>query len=119
MNSPQVLSIVHRASGVELARGTTGWWLTPFDNSYYIAGRCLRSRHFRNRWIPGLCPYKGLYHWVDWHFESDQGDCYCERLLAWRYWLPNPLLPFIAGRIALPRNHQALDYQWIGETASS
>ena len=117
MSSPQILSIVHRASGVELARGATGWWLTPFDNSYYVARRCLCSTRYRNRWIPGICPYKGLYHWLDWEFENSHGECYRERLLAWRYWLPNPLLPFIIGRIALPMSHPALDYLWTSAEA--
>lgn len=28
--------------------------------------------------------------------------------LGWRYWLPNPLLPFIWFRTAVPRNHEEL-----------
>jgi hypothetical protein len=30
------------------------------------------------------------------------------RNLGWLYWLPNPLLPFIWFRIAVPRNHPEL-----------
>ena len=28
--------------------------------------------------------------------------------LGWRYWLPNPLLPFTWFRTAVPRNHEEL-----------
>jgi hypothetical protein len=33
------------------------------------------------------------------------------RGLAWLYWLPNPLLPFIAFRVAVPGNHPDLIVQ--------
>jgi hypothetical protein len=31
------------------------------------------------------------------------------RNLGWLYWLPNPLLPFIWFRVALPGQHPELD----------
>jgi len=33
------------------------------------------------------------------------------RNLAWMYWLPNPLLPFIWFRVALPRSHQEIEIE--------
>lgn len=55
--------------------------------------------------MPGLCPYKGLYQWLD--FEAADGSR--SAALGWRYWLPNPLFPFIAWRVAVPQHHSDIE----------
>ena len=58
-------------------------------------------------WIPGICPYKFLYMWLD----LDLGDAGMEKMLGWIYWLPNPLLPFLMFRVALPGHHDTLNIE--------
>jgi uncharacterized protein (DUF427 family) len=53
--------------------------------------------------MPGLCPYKFLYVWMDFSWGGR-----ATRNLGWLYWLPNPLLPFIWFRVAVPRDHPEL-----------
>jgi len=65
---------------------------------------------FRANFLSGLCIYKFLYVWMDLHLEHGQRI----RNLAWMYWLPNPLLPFIWFRVAVPRNHPALEIKEFG-----
>ncbi|MBI4408448.1 MAG: hypothetical protein HY561_01990, partial [Gemmatimonadetes bacterium] len=36
------------------------------------------------------------------------------RGLAWYYWLPNPLLPFIAFRVAVPGGHPEVRVEVLG-----
>lgn len=98
------IRIVHGPTGTPIAEGPIGWEITPFEGNLYIRGRRLLTDRFRPSWIPGLCPYKGLYVWMD--FLTP--DAERERGLGWMYWLPNPLLPFIAFRIAVPRGHSAI-----------
>lgn len=105
--SRRYLSIYHRASGQLLARGRLGWPITRFEGNYYVSGRCLIGGWFKQRVIPGLCPYKGIYLWGDLNIGEQR-----EKLLAWRYLLPNPLLPFIIFRVALPGGHPALRYEF-------
>jgi hypothetical protein len=45
-----------------------------------------------------------LYVWLD----LDLGGGVQEKSIAWMYWLPNPLLPFIWFRVALQGSHPAL-----------
>lgn len=99
--------IKHRDTGLLLAEGPLGWGITPFEGNFYISGKYLKTRRFRKNFVPGLCIYKFLYVWMDLHLENGSQ----ERNLAWMYWLPNPLLPFIWFRLALPRHHPALDVE--------
>jgi uncharacterized protein (DUF427 family) len=101
------ISIWHEASGTLLARGPKGWGITPFEGNYYVSGKYFAGKPFRSTMIPGLCPYKGIYHWL--HLELPEGQR--ENMLAWRYVIPNPLFPFIAFRVALPGQHEALRYE--------
>ena len=96
--------ISHRESGTLLAEGPIGWGITPFEGNYYISRRYLKTRAFKPNWIPGFCPYKFLYVW----FDLKIGSGATERSIGWMYWLPNPLLPFIWFRIAVPGSHPAL-----------
>ncbi len=99
--------IWHEASGQLLAEGPRGWGITPFEGNYYIRKKYLVANLFRNTPIPGLCPYKGLYHWLNLVLPGGHR----EDMLAWRYLIPNPLIPFMAFRIGLPGNHPALRYE--------
>jgi uncharacterized protein (DUF427 family) len=94
----------HAATGAVIAEGPRGWGMTAFEGNLYIRAKYLREGRFRTTWIPGLCPYKGLYVWLD--YEAPDGSR--ERMVAWRYWLPNPLLPFVAFRVGLPQTHPRL-----------
>lgn len=98
------LRITHRPSGMLLAEGPLGWGITPFEGNYYVRRRHLRTSALEPSWVPGLCPYKGLYVWLDLRLPGGQ------RVpnLGWLYWLPNPLLPFVAFRVALDGRHPDL-----------
>lgn len=98
------IRIRHRKSGELLAEGPLGWGITPFEGNYYIRGRHLRTRGFKPNYIPGLCPYKFLYVWMDLVLASGEKV----KFLGWLYWLPNPLIPFIWYRVAVPREHPEL-----------
>ena len=108
--SKSPLRITHRPSGTLIAEGPVGWGITPFEGNYYIGYRYLRTDLFRTNWIPGLCPYKFLYVWLD----LDPPSGARAKSLAWRYWLPNPLLPFIWFRVAVPGDHPDLDFEQSG-----
>jgi hypothetical protein len=95
--------ITHRKMGTLIAEGPLGWGITPFEGNYYISRRYLRAT-FKPNFIPGLCVYKFLYTWMD--LILPNGDR--ERGLGWLYWLPNPLLPFIWYRVAVPQQDPAL-----------
>jgi uncharacterized protein (DUF427 family) len=99
--------IKHRKSGTILADGPLGWGLTPFEGNIYIRRKFLRTKQFRPNYVPGLCLYKFLYVWMDLHLEEGKRV----RNLAWMYWLPNPLLPFIWFRVALPRAHPEIEIE--------
>lgn len=99
--------IKHKSSGATLADGPLGWGITPFEGNFYIRRKFLKTDRFRPNFVPGLCLYKFLYVWMDLHLEEG------ERVhnLAWMYWLPNPLLPFIWFRVALPRVHPEIEIE--------
>ncbi len=102
--SHKTITITHRRTGVVLAQGPLGWGVTPFEGNYYVSRRNLKDGIFKPHFIPGLCPYKFLYVWMDLLLP----DGSTEKNLGWMYWLPNPLLPFIWFRVALPGNHPRL-----------
>lgn len=97
--------ITHRPTGTVLAEGPLGWGITAFEGNYYISGKYLKTEGFKTNYIPGFCPYKFLYVWQDLHLEEGKKV----RNLGWLYWLPNPLLPFIWFRTALPGTHPELE----------
>jgi uncharacterized protein (DUF427 family) len=107
MTNPIHIRIWHRPSGTLLVEGPKGWGITPFEGNYYIRKMYLMGDFFRSTLIPGLCPYKGIYHWLN----LDLPDGQREDMLGWRYIIPNPLFPFIAFRLGLPGNHPALRYE--------
>ena len=87
-----------------LAEGLRGWDITPLEGNFYIRFRSLEGDHFRTNYMPGTCPYKGLYVWLD--LRLPQGSVL--KSVAWLHWLLNPLLPFIWFRVALPGSHPDL-----------
>jgi uncharacterized protein (DUF427 family) len=95
-----VIRITHRPSGLVIAEGPVGLGgIMPFEGNFYIRRKYLRTKSLRPNWVPGLCIYKFLYVWLDLRLPDGSR----EPFLGWMYWLPNPLLPFIAFRPAVPR----------------
>ena len=95
------------ASDSMIAEGPLGWGITPFEGNYYISRKYLLTDGFRVNYLPGLCIYKFLYVWMD----LDLGEGKRLHNLAWMYWLPNPLFPFIWFRVAFPRGHPEIDIE--------
>jgi len=100
----QFVRISLRSTGTVLAEGLRGWDMMPFEGNFYIRARCLKTGFFRLNFVPSICPYKGLYFWMDLRLP----DQLVEKSLAWYYWLPNPLFPFIWFRVALSVTHPDL-----------
>lgn len=96
--------ITHIPSGNVLAEGPRGWGITPFEGNFYIGQKYLQTEGFKANYVPGVCPYKFLYVWLDYHWGEGQTSSF----LGWKYVLPNPLLPFIWFRVAVPGTHREL-----------
>jgi uncharacterized protein (DUF427 family) len=101
------IRVTHKASGELLADGPLGWGIFPFEGNLYIGRKHLITRRFHQNFMPGLCVYKFLYVWMDLHLDDGQRV----RNLGWMYFLPNPLLPFIWFRVAVPRAHPELEIE--------
>ncbi len=99
--------VTHRESKTVIADGPLGWGITPFEGNLYIQKKFLTTNRFKANFVPGLCVYKFLYVWMDLRLDNDVKV----RNLGWMYWLPNPLLPFIWFRVAVPRMHPELDVE--------
>lgn len=99
--------IRHRPSETLIAEGPLGWGITPFEGNFYIRKKYLKTHGFKANFLPGLCIYKFLYVWMDLHLEEGKKVS----SLAWMYWLPNPLLPFIWFRVGLPRSHPDIEFE--------
>ncbi len=111
------IRISHRTSGTTLAEGPVGWGITPFEGNYYISRKFLRTGDFKPNYIPGLCFYKFLYVGLNLRVGDETF-----RNLGWKYWLPNPLFPFIWFRVAVPRHHPELlveEYEAVPAEATS
>ena len=102
------LKVIYRPTNELIAEGQRGWDITSFEGNFYISRKALKTDRFKVNYMPGLCVYKFLYVWLDFHRSDGQID----KNLGWKYWLPNPLLPFIWFRVAIPQNHADL---WIDE----
>ncbi|MGC8536812.1 MAG: hypothetical protein ACP5QR_14975 [Rhizomicrobium sp.] len=105
--SKATIKITHQATGSLLAEGPVGWGITPFEGNYYIRRQYLKDGAFKANYVPGFCPYKFLYVWMDWLLPNGE----LQKSLGWMYWLPNPLFPFIWFRVAVPANHPSLCYE--------
>ncbi|MFC1749738.1 hypothetical protein ACFL2V_13135 [Pseudomonadota bacterium] len=51
-----------------------------------------------------MCPYKFIYVWEN--FVDEEWGI--DRVLGWRYVVPNPIFPFIIFRLAVPGRHESL-----------
>jgi uncharacterized protein (DUF427 family) len=98
------IRVTHIKSDTVIADGRKGWAITPFEGNYYIRKRELVTNGFRVNYIPGLCIYKFLYVWLD--YVAPDGSVV--KNLGWKYWLPNPMFPFIWFRVAIPSEHPEL-----------
>ncbi|GAB4232404.1 MAG: hypothetical protein Tsb0034_05170 [Ekhidna sp.] len=105
------IEIYHKPSGELIAKGPLGWSIFQFEGNYYISSKYLESDGFKFSGIPGICPYKFLYFWY--HFKSTNGIK--TPMLGWKYWLSNPLFPFIAFRIALPKRHPDIEIKILND----
>lgn len=94
----------HKATGMLLAEGPLGWGVTPFEGNFYIARKYLKTDRFRTNYVPGICIFKFLYVWMN--LQLDDGKQVHN--LAWMYWLPNPLLPFVWFRNSRSYQHVAV-----------
>ena len=90
-----------------LAEGTSGWDITPFEGNYYIRKKCLNRAVFKQTLIPGLCLYKFIYLWIDILIDGEK-----TRFAAWKYVIPNPILPFIWFRTAVYGNHPEIEVKF-------
>ena len=107
----EVVRIIHKPSGDILAEGPAGWGMFSFEGNYYVADKNIKTDGFSSSWIPGLCIYKFIYFWY--HFKASDGSR--SPMLGWKYWFPNPLFPFIAFRIAIPKRHPHIKIVKISE----
>ncbi len=105
----KTIRITHQPSGALIAEGPIGWGITPFEGNFYVRRRYLRDGGFKPNYVPGLCPYKFFYAWMDYHAPDGTRT----RSLGWFYWLPNPLLPFIWFRIAVPKHHPDIGIEYV------
>jgi len=105
--SCKCVRITHAGSNSLIADGRVGWSITPFEGNFYIRKKSLVTDGFRINYVPGLCIYKFLYVWLD--FIAPDGAVI--KNLGWKYWLPNPLLPFIWFRVAVPGAHPAIQVE--------
>ena len=106
----KIIRITHRPSGEIIAEGPLGLWdIMPFEGNLYISRKCLKTSYLRPNWVPGFCMYKFLFVWLDLQLP----DGAHEPSIGWMYWLPNPLLPFIAFRPAVPRSSPVLNVEEI------
>jgi len=104
------LRVTYLPTGTVLVDGPRGVWnIFEFDAGYYIPWKHVpETEVFRPNFLPGLCPYKGVYVGMDLRLPDGRGA----GNLGWLYWLPNPLFPFIWYRLVLPVGHPDL---WVEE----
>jgi len=100
----KVIRITHNETKEILAEGRIGWGITPFEGNYYISNKNLITKGFKTSYLPGICPYKFLYLWLNFHRDDGKVD----KMLGWKYVLPNPIFPFIWFRVAVPSYHPML-----------
>ena len=98
------MKIIHRKTEELFADEERGWAIPLFEGNYYIPGRDLETEEFKVNYLPGLCFYKFLYIWLDFHDKDGR----VAKDFGWKYWFPNPLFPFIWFRVAVPQRHPDL-----------
>jgi uncharacterized protein (DUF427 family) len=109
------IRVTHIPTGTVLVEGPIGWGITPFEGNLYIRRQFLKTDAFQLNFVPGFCPYKFFYLWMDLRLPGEK----ISRNIAWKYVLPSPLFPFIAFRVALPRLHPELRVEEFGVVAQA
>ena len=104
MRIQKTIRIIHKSSGEVIAEGLKGWGMFAFEGNYYISQKNLKTNGFKFSGVPGLCFYKFVYFWYHFVDKKDNKTI----MLGWRYWLPNPIFPFIAFRLAVSESHPEL-----------
>ena len=107
--SQTIISIYHKPSNTKLAEGPKGWGIISFEGNLYISRKYLLTDGFKINYIPGFCFYKFFYFWMDLYLDDENKV----KNLAWMYWLPNPLFPFIWYRVGIPKNHSDIEIREI------
>jgi len=102
------IRISEQSTGTILAEGPKGWGITPFEGNLYIRKKYLKTDGFKVNYIPGLCVYKFLYVWLNLNLKD-----HSYKNIAWLYWLPNPLFPFVWYRVGIPAIHPALNVEYL------
>lgn len=103
--SKKKISIYHKPTNTKLAEGPKGWGITSFEGNLYISRKYLLTDGFKINYFPGFCIYKFFYFWMDLNLEDGTKI----KNIAWMYWLPNPLFPFIWFRVGIPRHHPEIE----------
>ncbi len=111
MRGKNRIRIEYVATGEVIAEGWRGFQITPFEGNYYISKSALKTVGMRTNYVPGICIYKFIFVWLD--FYDHAGNL--EKFLGWRYVLPNPLLPFIWFRVAVPANDPRIKVSTLSE----
>jgi uncharacterized protein (DUF427 family) len=102
----QHIKIIHKASQTLLAEGELGREIAQIEGNYYCQRSCVNLDCFKTNFIPGICIYKFIYVWNDLIINGVRE----KRFFSWTYWIPNPLLPNIWFRIAIPGGEAELEY---------
>ena len=69
------IRLTHAPSGTILAEGPKGFGgITPFEGNFYIRRKYLRTDALKANGVPGLCPYKFLYVWLDLKLEGREAE---------------------------------------------
>ncbi len=69
--SKKIIRMTHLPSEQIIAEGPLGWGITPFEGNYYIGRKYMKVDGFKPNYFPGLCVYKFLYVWMDFHWGDD------------------------------------------------
>lgn len=91
----RVMRIRHHETGALLAEGPNGWGgILHFAGRLFVAGSCLCATP-EAAGNAGVCPIRGVHEDVAWRLPDGSilpGPGY-------RYPVPNPLLPYLFGRV--------------------
>ena len=111
----KIIRIIFEPTNTLLAEGPLGWGITQFEGNFYIQTKYLKTDGIKTNYIPGLCVYKFFYVWMDLIIDNQ----IVAKNLAWKYWLPNPLLPFIWFRVALPGYDSRIKVEYCEKVANN
>ena len=81
--------------------------LKKLEGNYYIKEKHVVKGRVKTSYIPGLCPYKFIYVWMNLIVEDRKISG-----LAWKYIIPNPIFPMIWFSIGFPQQHPELKIEY-------